>query len=99
MSRLTNVTNRIRDAADRPDGVSVFVFGSLLEGSLNSDIDLLCVYDAKRISSKEIYRKLKPFFQDLEGHFGARVHPVILSENEEQEVRFVATESCLFVAN
>jgi predicted nucleotidyltransferase len=97
MCRLTNVTNRIRDAADRPEGVSFYLFGSILDGSLNSDIDLLCIYDARRISSKDIYGRLKPFFLALQGSSGSRVHPVILSEIEEQEVRFAETESCLLV--
>ncbi len=97
MCRLTSVTNRIRDTVERPDGVSVFVFGSILEGSLNSDIDLLCIYDAARISPSEVYGTLRPFFRDLEVHFGSRVHPVILTESEEAQVRFVETEGCLFV--
>lgn len=97
MCRLSSVKTTIRSADGRPEGVSLFLFGSVLNGSLNSDIDLLCVYDEKKLTSKEVYGALVPFFRGLEHHFGSRIHPVILTEREELQVQFIETEGCVFV--
>jgi predicted nucleotidyltransferase len=99
MSRLTLIRNRIDDAEGIPKSVRFYLFGSILEDSIGSDIDLLCVYDAEEINPRDAYTILQPLFEDLHSRFGSPVHPVVLTQTEEQQVCFVETEECIPVAD
>jgi len=94
MCRLTILRDRVRDAVDRPNGVSVYVFGSTLKGQAESDIDLLFVYDPRKIFPRAIYTGLRPFVRRIEASLGASVHPVVLTS----DVGFIESESCVLIA-
>ena len=98
MCRLTILRDRVRDAVDRPNGVSVYVFGSTLKGQAESDIDLLFVYDPRKIFPRAIYTGLRPFVRRIEASLGASVHPVVLTIEEERDVGFIESESCVLIA-
>ena len=94
MSRLTQIKRRLHDVDNIPNGVRFYLFGSVLHGSIESDIDLLCVYDAVELPPENAYTKLQPLFADLQARFGSPVHPVLLTNTEEQQVQFIETEYC-----
>lgn len=95
MSRLTQIRNRLRDAEDLLKGVRFYLFGSVIDGSIDSDIDLLCVYDNTELSPEDVYVWLQPLFNDLHARFGSIVHPVLLTNAEEAQVHFIESEECV----
>ena len=95
MSRLTQIRKRLADAEDHPDGVRFYLFGSVVDGSIGSDVDLLCVYDATELSPENVYGKLQPLLDDLQTRFGSPVHPVVLTNTEEAQVNFIESEECI----
>jgi predicted nucleotidyltransferase len=97
MSRLTAIKQCIVEAGNRPDSVRFYLFGSVIDGSMGSDIDLLCVYDADSLPPDQAYAKLMPLFKNLSGRFGLPVHPVLLTNTEETQVRFIDSEGCISV--
>jgi predicted nucleotidyltransferase len=99
MSRLTQIKKLISDAGDIPDGVQFYLFGSSLRGLVQSDIDLLCVYDAARIAPESAYSILNPLFEMLYSRCGSPVHPVILTKAEEIQVRFIEAEECVLISD
>ena len=99
MSRLTQIRKRLADAEGLPSGVRFYLFGSVIDGSIGSDIDLLCIYDAQVLPPENAYAKLKPLFDDLYDRFGSPVHPVLLTNREEEQVRFIESEECVSVAD
>lgn len=99
MSRLTQIRKSLADAEGLPSGTRFYLFGSVVDGSIGSDIDLLCVYDAEEIPPENAYAKLKPLFDDLHDRFGSPVHPVILTNSEEAQVRFIESEECVPVVD
>lgn len=95
MSRLTRVRQQINGAKSLPKGVKFYLFGSILIDAPKSDIDLLCVYDATRTQPKDVYSLLEPLIVELRDLVGTSIHPVILTEAEEQEVCFIESERCV----
>ena len=95
MSRLTQIRQRLNDAEGHPKGVRFYLFGSVVDGSIGSDIDLLCVYDAAELPPENVYAELRPLFNDLHALFGSPVHPVLLTNTEEAQVHFIESEECI----
>jgi predicted nucleotidyltransferase len=95
MSRLTQIRKSLADAEGLPNGVRFYLFGSVVDGSLGSDIDLLCVYDAEALPPEKAYTDLKPLFDHLHDRFGSPVHPVLLTNSEEAQVNFIESEECV----
>jgi len=71
----------------------------MAKGATDSDIDLLCVYDEKKLSPCDTYKRLRPLLADLHSRFGSPVHPVLLSIAEEDEMGFIKTEHCIPVVH
>ena len=95
MSRLTQIRKRLADAEGIPNVVRFYLFGSVVHGSIGSDIDLLCVYDAGELPPENAYAHLQPLFDDLRDRFGTPVHPVLLTNSEEAQVQFIESEECI----
>lgn len=99
MSRLLLIKKTINENVNLPDGVRFYLFGSVINASITSDIDLLCIYDPAYLAPNQAYVALQPIFLDLRQSFGCPLHPVILSEAEEREVCFVESEGCISVSD
>lgn len=95
MSHPRNVKERLKSAAGLPDGIRLYMFGSSLEGTADSDIDLLFVYDSNKIHPIEIYHQLERFFSEVQSLVGRPVHPVVLSVLEEEQIQFAKNEGCV----
>jgi predicted nucleotidyltransferase len=97
MSRLIQIRTLLAAAENVPKGVRLYLFGSVIQGSIDSDIDLLCVYEARILRPAHAYSQLRPLIDDLKARIGLPVHPVVLTTTEEREVRFIESEGCVFV--
>lgn len=97
MCLKSQIASWVSEAADLPEGVRVFVFGSAIEENKDSDVDLLIVYETDSIQPETIVRLLQLPIRRLQGCLGRIVHPVILSVDEESEVGFIENEHCVEV--
>ena len=95
MYRLTEIKKRLKEAENLIEGTRFYLFGSMIKGPIGPDIDLLCVYDEKKLPPDATYRRLQPLFEDLHSRFGSGVHPVLLTTAEEDEVGFIEAEHCM----
>jgi predicted nucleotidyltransferase len=71
----------------------VFLFGSALDSDNPSDIDILVIY-AARIEPHQAVRFRAKLVRKLGKCTSVPIHVVLLSENEEREVKFVTCENC-----
>lgn len=88
-SHLTNAKHVIADAANRLDGVQVFLFGSSRFTENPSDIDLLFVYDQSKIAPNEAHARFRPIICELERATGIPVRPVVITLAEERDTGFI----------
>lgn len=94
-SWLTRIA-RIAAAAEVPEGVCVYLFGSALRRTDPADLDLLVVYrDGRVAEARALIGRLRANADELE-------YPptdfVVLSESEDAVVAFAASEGCVLVS-
>ena len=78
-----------------PNGADAFVFGSAKNSVSPSDLDVLIVYDSTKIAPERASYMMTPFLVRLASAAHLKVHPVILSQSEELQVRFAETEKAM----
>jgi len=87
---LTNFTNsfiRFISTLRTKYEYEFYLFGSILKGNSNTDIDLLIIY-SNHIELKEIKKKINnEFKKDL-------IHLTCLTKNEELELKFIRKTKC-----
>lgn len=96
MSKRTRKGNRSIDTAV-PEGWRVFVFGSALCSQRPSDLDLLCVYDPKRVVPSAAYDQMRLLARALTDALNAPVDLTVLSNSEAVETDFVSKEHCVML--
>lgn len=79
---VANVTNDL-------GGANIFLFGSSRYLERPSDLDVLFVYDPIVVAPRNAYSQFRPIIDAIEEGTGLRVHPVILSKQEEEATNFM----------
>ena len=74
--------------------ISVYVFGSTLRCQAPNDLDLLVIYE-KTMSACEALALRCAIRTFTEEKLGTMAHVVLLTAEEELEVKFVAHEQCV----
>jgi len=96
MSRRTRKEKR-SIATAVPEGWRVYVFGSALCSQQPSDLDLLCVYDPKRVVPSAAYDQIRLLARALTDALNAQVDLTVLSDSEAVETDFVSKEHCVML--
>jgi predicted nucleotidyltransferase len=71
----------------------LFIFGSALYSENPRDIDILVVYATTLRPGDALYFRAK-LIRKLKKYITIPIHIVLLSRDEEREVRFIKTENC-----
>jgi len=96
MSRMTR-KDKLSIATAVPEGWRVYVFGSALCSQQPSDLDLLCVYDPKRVVPSAAYDQIRLLARALTDALNAQVDLTVLSDSEAVETDFVSKEHCVML--
>ena len=73
------------------------MFGSALRSQRPRDLDLLCVYDPKRVVPSAAYGQMRLLVRALSDALNTPVDPTILSDSEAVETDFESQEHCVML--
>lgn len=74
---------------------NVYVFGSWKSSRTPADIDLLITYHQDRCSIRRALELREQIEECVRSEFGLPVHTILLTIQEESEVRFIDSEGCV----
>jgi predicted nucleotidyltransferase len=80
---------------DNIQGLSIYVFGSILHNSNGNDVDILFVYDDKIFEPRCIYDIIKPIQLKIGNYFQKYVHLMVLSKNEAYKSNVFSRFECI----
>jgi len=86
---MRSVRNAVQNARGLPDGVQVFLFGSVCYRDHPNDIDMLFVYDASLLPPRSAYGAFRPLMAEIEAMVDIPIRSVVLSQDEARESGFV----------
>jgi len=80
---------------DNIDFAKIYVFGSAIFGiNQANDLDVLIVYNNTKCTPQEARLLASEIVNVMERYFKKRIHLVLLSNVEEESIRFIEAENC-----
>ncbi len=82
-----------------PNNIKIYMFGSSVHAETFNDVDLLFVSPDNVVDKANLYQLIQTTCKKIEEQIGCIIDFTILTEQEENELKFIENSRAILVAN